>query len=202
MPKNINVHQAYKDAYGHIDTDASLTFGPFFTYAFLDDPFHLTFQLARHRFVSRILDGKSNVLEIGCQEGFTSLLFKNQFESLVSIDNNEQHISDAKKYALHHSSNLEFRLHDVITDELPENKFFDGAFTVDVLEHIDPSDQHIFISNIIKSLADSATLVIGIPSLEHQQFTSERNKIGHINCKTAEDLKLFCKSYYLSWNNI
>ena len=58
------------------------------------------------------------------------------------------------------------------------------------------TQENKFISSIVQSLTKEATFVIGIPSLEHQQYTSDMNKKGHINCKTAEELKAFCSKYF------
>jgi hypothetical protein len=31
--------------------------------------------------------------------------------------------------------------------------------------------------------------IIGMPSLESQQYTSQQSRMGHVNCKSAPDLK-------------
>ena len=53
-----------------------------------------------------------------------------------------------------------------------------------------------FMENILGSLDDNGTLIIGMPSLESQDYASIQSKIGHINCKSGDELKTFCKNYF------
>jgi SAM-dependent methyltransferase len=188
-------NSVYDLAYGNIPK-RSISLGPFTTNTLLSDPFHLSFQLARHRFTARMLNGCKSLLEVGCQEGFTSLLFAKSCETLLAIDNNPDHIADAKMYSQPWSNNIIFRCHDIIKEPLPEAGVFDGAFTIDTLEHIPKADEDVFIRRILSSLKPKGKLVIGIPSTEQQRFTSPQNKIGHINCKTFEELGDLCDAYF------
>ena len=75
-------------------------------------------------------------------------------------------------------------------------KLFDAAYSLDVLEHIDPNLENIFLTNIVQSLKPNSQLIIGMPSIESQQYASELSKVGHINCKTQPDLKLTMEKYF------
>ena len=80
----------------------------------------------------------------------------------------------------------------------PIDGTFDAAYSLDVLEHIDAKDEDRFLSNICQCLTDDAVAIIGMPSLESQTYASEGSKLGHVNCKTAPDLKALMEKYFRS----
>ncbi len=51
--------------------------------------------MARHRFVARVLAGYNSELEVGCRQGFTSLIAVRQFERLIAIGFFNEHIEAA-----------------------------------------------------------------------------------------------------------
>src|SRR5258708_7485960 len=59
---------------------------------------------------------------------------------------------------------------------------------LDVLEHIRPEDEDVFLGNMTAALEESGTLIIGMPSLESQPYASRLSK-GHVNCKSQPALK-------------
>jgi hypothetical protein len=75
---------------------------------------------------------------------------------------------------------------------------FDGAVSLDVFEHIDPAQEHLYLGNIARSLAERGVFVLGMPSLESQVYASPASKAGHINCKSGEDLRKVCQQHFHS----
>jgi cyclopropane fatty-acyl-phospholipid synthase-like methyltransferase len=73
---------------------------------------------------------------------------------------------------------------------------FDSAFALDVLEHIDMSEEDRFLRNVCLSLGNSATFICGMPSLESQAYASEASIKGHVNCKTGPQFKTFMSQYF------
>jgi 2-polyprenyl-3-methyl-5-hydroxy-6-metoxy-1,4-benzoquinol methylase len=112
---------------------------------------------------------------------------------VTAIDFDPVFIEDAKK-RLNPNWPLTLMVHDMLQGSVPGR--FDAAYSLDVLEHIDPSVEHIFIENILKSLNPNAPLIMGIPSIESQVHASPQSKAGHVNCKTGKDLKLFLERYF------
>lgn len=47
-----------------------------------------------------------------------------------------------------------------------------------------------------KRVRGGGALILGIPSLESQVYASEGSKMEHVNCKSGEDFKEFCKKYF------
>ena len=157
------------------------------------DPRRLTFLLSRYKFVSKMLDGYANVLEVGCGDGFGGTLVADTVEHLVGMDFDPLFIENATNLRTE-SDNRSFIFHDIL--EAPLKNRFDAAYSLDVLEHISKEEESLFMENILGSLDDNGTLIIGMPSLESQDYASIQSKIGHINCKSGDELKTFCKNYF------
>jgi 2-polyprenyl-3-methyl-5-hydroxy-6-metoxy-1,4-benzoquinol methylase len=166
------------------------------SWAWHDDPKRLAFTTSRYKFVSKMLSGKMNVLEVGCGDGFGSRIVAEEVNKLTCIDFDPRFISSAKEVSSK-KREIEYIEHNIIS--MPMNNKFDSAFSLDVLEHISPKEENIFIENIKKSLTNNGVLIVGCPSLESQKYASKYSKLGHINCKTQEDLKIFLKKYF---NNV
>ncbi len=154
----------------------------------------LGFTAAKHKFVGRMFQGFDNVLEIGCMDGFGSLLVSEFVKQLVSIDFYIPHIEQAKKYIAPNTTNVEFIGHDFLDG--PVNNNFDGCFSLDVLEHIAPEQEHIFLKNVISSLNSKGVFIVGMPSLESQTYASEANRFSHINCKSGHDFSKLMEKYF------
>jgi 2-polyprenyl-3-methyl-5-hydroxy-6-metoxy-1,4-benzoquinol methylase len=73
---------------------------------------------------------------------------------------------------------------------------FDGVFALDVLEHIRPDDEDIFLKNMITSLESHGVALLGMPSLESQPYASPISRTGHVNCKGMPDFKSTMQRYF------
>lgn len=174
-----------------------LSLPPVVSYGILRDPRQVGFRFARHKFVVKMIGDKSSILEIGCQEGFTSLMVGRYVKRLLSVDFYEQHIADAKKYIQPFLENVEFRVHDILKGPvLDGEKLFDAGFCMDVFEHIPKQFEENFFKNVCDSLKDHAPFILGIPSLESQLYASKASRLGHVNCKTGEEFKMLCERYF------
>jgi 2-polyprenyl-3-methyl-5-hydroxy-6-metoxy-1,4-benzoquinol methylase len=158
------------------------------------DPKLMGFILARYKFVAKMLESFENVLEIGCQEGFGSMIVAHSVRNLVAIDFYKPYIESCLNRLGNNAENIEFRGYDILDGAIKEN--FDAAFALDVIEHIDPQDEEIFMTNVSASLSENGVFIIGSPSLESQHYASTSSKIGHINCKTGQQLRDFCKRFF------
>jgi len=150
-----------------------------------DDPKRLGFTLARYKFAAKMLQGCPRVLEIGCGDGFATRIVAQHVGHVTAVDWDATFIADAT--ARQHPANVEFRVHDMAQCRLSGR--FDGAYALDVLEHITPATEDAFIGNVCHSLKLTGTLVIGMPSLESQRYACAGSIRGHVNCKTDEQLR-------------
>lgn len=159
----------------------------------LQDPKLIGFIAARHKVVSKFLGGK-RVLEVGCQEGFGTLFVSPYVSEITSIDFFPPFIDGFKNHTLPHLRNCSLLQHDILSG--PLHPHFEGAFALDVLEHIDPLLEDLFWRNCADSLMSDGIFIIGMPSIESQVYASEASRNGHVNCKTGEALRSDALRYF------
>lgn len=173
---------------------ANVTLGSNTTAVLLSDPKLLGFTAAKHKFVGKMFEGYGKVLEVGCMDGYGSLIVSAFVKSLTAVDFYASHIEQAKRYIAPHCKNVDFVGHDILDGPLSND--FDGCFALDVLEHLDPAQEDLFLRNIQVSLREQGVFIVGVPSLESQAYASAANKAAHINCKTGSDLKTLMERYF------
>ena len=159
----------------------------------IDDPRHLVFVLSRYKFIAKMLSGKTSVLEVGCADAFGTHLVLQEVPRVTAIDFDPIFIEDVRKRMPPYRQ-FETRVHDMLLG--PVEGTFDGAYALDVIEHIPKANEETFIKNIARSLTPTGVAIIGSPSLDSQRYASEGSKEGHINCKTAPELKAGLLKYF------
>jgi hypothetical protein len=150
------------------------------------DPKRTLFTLARYKFVAKMLTGRESVLEVGCADAFGTRIVQQAVGKLTATDFDPVFIADVQERMNPHWAFDAF-VHDMLTG--PVKGVFDGAYALDVLEHIRKADEERFINNIVASLSDTGVLILGLPSLESQIYASPQSEVGHVNCKSGEELK-------------
>ena len=158
-----------------------------------EDPKRLIFTLSRYKFVSKMFNGIDSVLEIGCGDGFGSKIVNQTVKNLTISDYDPLFI-DRFNADLNTKSDIKAVTHDFLEKEFA--KSVDAIYSLDVLEHIHPEKEHLFISNCVKSLKKDGALIFGMPSLESQLHASPASKEGHVNCKSGNDFKECMEKYF------
>lgn len=152
------------------------------------DPKRLGFTLARYKFVSKMVEGFDNVLEVGCGDAWASRVVKQAVNRLVVSDYDKSFV-DSAKAGCSDDWPMEYMVQDFT--QAPCAEKFDAIYLLDVFEHISPSIESAFLKNIQASLVDNGVCIIGCPSLQSQSLIAvEKRDPGHINCKTGVDLRL------------
>jgi 2-polyprenyl-3-methyl-5-hydroxy-6-metoxy-1,4-benzoquinol methylase len=158
-----------------------------------EDPKRLLFVLSRYKFAARMLSGSKRVLEVGCGDGWPIRIVLQEVEEIHGIDIDPLFIEDIEA-RVDPKWPFKFFIHDILSG--PLKPIYDAAYSLDVLEHITPENEHKFIKNIVASLSNKGILLIGTPSLQSQIYASQGSRIGHINCKTAQQLKVLLNFYF------
>lgn len=151
-----------------------------------EDPKRLVFTLARYKFVAKMLKGRRSVLEIGCGDAFGSRIVRQEVEGLTVTDFDPLFIQDALD-RMTPPWIFEALVHDILAGPVPGS--FEGAYSLDVMEHIPSRFEDRYLNNIKTSLTPHGVLIVGMPSLESQSHASPASKDGHVNCKNGEDLR-------------
>jgi 2-polyprenyl-3-methyl-5-hydroxy-6-metoxy-1,4-benzoquinol methylase len=158
-----------------------------------DDPKRLLFVLSRYKFAAKMLRGRRRVLEVGCADAFGTRIVRQEVGSVVAVDFDRVFIDDAQSRADSRWP-VEYRVHDML--EGPVEGPFDGAYSLDVIEHIDVRNEDRFIANIAGSLTPQGVLIVGSPSLESQEHASPQSKEGHVNCKSEASLRALMERHF------
>ncbi len=157
------------------------------------DPKLLLFTMARYKFVAKMLSGKQRVLEVGSGDAFESRIVVQEVGSLCAVDFDPIFIKDAEE-RMDERWGFECRVHDILSG--PVEGPFDAAYALDVLEHISPESEKLFMENVVGSLVEQGVLIIGMPTIQSQAYASEISKRGHVNCKDHKDLRDLMQKYF------
>jgi 2-polyprenyl-3-methyl-5-hydroxy-6-metoxy-1,4-benzoquinol methylase len=185
----------YEELFEKTAAQAAETLGAHYNYSWKTDPRRMLFAFSRYKFVSKMFEGFNRVLEVGCGDASATRLVQQTVNEVVVTDFDQVFISDIEERQ-QPNWRLDARVHDMLSG--PMNESFKGIYSLDVLEHIEKSDEDLFLLNICKSLEDHGSLIIGMPSIESQTYASEGSKIGHVNCKSGPELRDLLKKYFHS----
>lgn len=187
--------EAFKIASSYqFDTD-SISLGPWTSYSLLEDPKHMCFVLARYKFCAKMLQGKKDILEIGCGDGFGIPIVAQDARSVLGIDVDDRLI-EGNSRRLAKIKNIKFEKMS-ICDEVP-SKQFDGVYSVDVIEHLDPPLERRFLKNSIKCLKNDGVYIIGSPNITANKYATPRSRVQHINLKGHKELKQLLDKHFLN----
>lgn len=162
-----------------------------------EDPKRLLFVLSRYKFVSKLIAGRPNALEIGCADAFATRLIRQVVPNVLATDIDPIFIDDClAREKADGPWPISYRVHDIV--KAPMDQQFSAVFSLDVFEHIPPQFERDYIKNVRGSMTDDGVLIVGIPSLESQAYASPVSKEGHVNCKSGEPFRALFQEYFHS----
>jgi len=172
--------------------------------AWYDDPRRLAFTFARYKFVSKMFSGFGDVLEVGCGDGFPARIVQQEVERLTVTDFDPLFIADLKSRMVDGWEFAGAFTHDMLAAPVPGQ--YDGIYALDVLEHIAPEKEIAFLTNMIAGLREHGSMIIGMPTIESQNYASPQSKAGHVNCQSLPTLRdgmrrFFNNVYMFSMND-
>lgn len=154
------------------------------SYRWINEPRGVLFMLARYKFVAKMLEGYGHVQEVGCGDGFGARIVRPAVGRLTCIDIDPMMIDSARE----HQGKF-----DIIFRHTDEVLPSDAIYSLDVMEHIETVESVRWLGR----LAGAAPMVIiGMPSLESQQYASPLSRDNHINCMTGPSLKACMKEHF------
>lgn len=167
--------------------------GPWTSYSLMNDPKHMAFVLSRYKFCAKMLEGRDFVVEIGLGDGFGVPIMAQAVGHLHCIDWDERNVEGCKR-RLKHLKNVSFEVADLNHSTLAVQA--DAAYSIDVIEHLNPSEEGRFMENILNFLKLSSVLLTGTPNLTANEYASERSRVQHINLKSQKTLKELTQKYF------
>lgn len=183
----------YSMLYDTIEKHGITKFGVMINESWNEDPRRTLFTLARYKFVAKMLTGRSKVLEIGCADAFGTRLVQQTVEQVTAVDLDPVFIEDVHA-RMDPLWPMEAFVHDMLEGPVPGR--YDAIYSLDVLEHIVPENEAVFLEHAVASLDEHGTMIIGMPSLESQTYAGPQSRLGHVNCKSGKDLKALLERYF------
>ncbi len=159
-----------------------------------DDPRRLVFLLSRYKFVSKMIGRYRRVLEVGCGDAFGVRLLLQEGAEVCAVDFDPVFVRDIRA-RMDPRWSFTCRRHDIL-DGPVEDRAFDAAYSLDVLEHIAPEDEDRYMRHVSASLTDEGVFIVGTPSAASQVHASPPSRAGHVNCKDGEGLRGLMSRYY------
>ncbi len=159
------------------------------SYRWANDLRTVLFMMARYKFVSKMLAGYQNVLEVGCADAFGSRIVRQTVGKLTALDIDGQMIGDAKK-----RTSPKWDILYIMGDmNAFHDERYDALYCLDVLEHVLPIEEGPFLAMAAKL---APVCIIGMPSLESQVYASKLSRENHVNTKTEDGLRDTCLKFY------
>ena len=175
-----------------------ITLGPWTSFSILSDPKHVGFVLSRYKFVSKMLAGKSTILEIGCGDGVGSPIIASitNVKQIHCIDWDERNIDGNSARYSFLSDKVKFVKHNINEQSYLSAGKFESAFMIDVIEHVEPKLEKQFMENICSSLNNDGVLITGTPNIFASEWASPQSAAQHINLKSQESLSELMNNYF------
>ncbi len=193
MTAEQTVEPQYQDCLALRDSQGLTPLGLMTNHTWQVDPKRLVFTLARYKFVSKMLSGQASVVEIGSADAFGSRIVRQEVKRLLVTDFDPVFIDDVRA-RMDPQWNFECEVHNIL--QAPFSQRFDGAYALDVIEHIPVDEEDGFMRNVVDSLNEHGVLILGSPSLQSQRYASELSRAGHVNCKDAPEFKALMQRYF------
>ena len=172
-----------------------VTMGPWTSHIWRTDPRHLGFLLARYKFCSKLLMGKSEVLEVGCGDGFGTPVVLQTVQRVHGVDFEPLVLGEAQKHMqAEFAGRCSFSVHDMLQGPVPGK--YDAAYALDVIEHIPAAAEARFLSNICASLKPNSVCILGTPNIHASKHASAASAEGHINLKSSETLRELLSTFF------
>jgi len=169
----------------------TITLGNHWSYNLRNDPKRLAFVLSRYKFSSKMCRRDSTVLELGCSEGIGVPILSEFATGYTGVDMDKDAIDCA-------TVNWPQGKVRFINDDFLGKQYgtFDAVISLDVIEHIDPSIEHLFFKTVYDNIDIDGIAIIGTPNVTSSPYASSASQSGHINLFDYSRLKNTMRSLF------
>ena len=183
--------EIWKRVKASVDEDQHFVLGPYFAQQALETPRHILFTLARYKFAVKMLapGSASSVLELGCGEGFGTLMLAEGGNDVTGIDFDEAAVEHAQAHI--DIPNCRFLHGDILGKTYGT---FDAVVSMDVVEHIEKERENEYLETLVGNLEPHGIAVVGTPNETASRYASKGSEIGHVNLFTADRLDAFLRA--------
>ena len=188
-----SAQEAYREGTDYQFETPEISLGPWTSYSLRHDPKHMAFVLARYKFCAKMMQGKPVVMEVGSGDGLGLPLIAQQAERVYAVDW-DQRLLDGNARRLAHLDNVIY-LHIDLNTDAPDVAV-DGVCMIDVIEHLEPAREAVFMEHVVACVKLDGVLVTGTPNITASQYASPRSEAQHINLKSMESLRELMLRYF------
>lgn len=177
-----------KEIWGNVKDllgNKQIRLGQHWSYNLYNDPKRLAFVLSRYKFAAKMGSKGRRVLELGCSEGIGAPILSEFATSYMGIDMDRTAIETARRNWA--NNRIKFIKGDFLGKIFG---IFDTVVSLDVIEHINPSNEQLFFETIYNNLEEDGIGIVGTPNATAAVYASATSKAGHANLFDAERLKL------------
>lgn len=187
------------DIYGNLQKESELKLGNYYSYQFINSRRHLLYTISRYKFAMKMIGDNKKILELGCNEGIGTYFLseyssKSKGGGVTGVDFDENSIHWAKEQEI--LKDIDFKNDNFLGKVYGS---FNAIVSFDVIEHIYPENENLFMETVIKNLLDDGIFIVGTPSLESQQYSNKDIMGAHVNVYTGERLRDTLNQYF---NNV
>lgn len=177
--------------FGTIQEGHPVTLGPYYSYQIKHSPRRLIFMMSYYKFAAKMIGSGKRVLELGCNEGFGTLYLGEFAQEVKGVDFDERAIEWADKMRVNDNTHF---LHDDFLGK--DYGSFDAVVSIDVIEHIYPENEAMYLDTVVNNLAHDGIAVIGTPNEAGQKFANPDISGAHVNLYTGDRLVTSLSRYF------
>jgi len=191
--KSKGIKEIYDKSTHYQFKQPAIALGPWTSYSLVNDPKHICFVLSRYKFCAKMLENKENVMEVGVGDGLGLPIIAKFIDHIYAVDWDKR-LLDSNVCRLKHLKNVTY-LHVDLNKTSPDIKV-DGALMIDVIEHLEPDKEAVFMKNIVHCLKPNGVLIVGTPNITASLYATKGSEISHINLKSMETLRELTEKYF------
>jgi len=185
------------EAIQRMNASEGFALGPINGESLLKDPKHLSFVLSRYKFAGKMFRRCETILDAGCGEGLGVLTYLAETPARITAIDFDQ---DQIRYCQEHIEPLcrervSFERHDLVSGPVG-SAAFDGFSCIDVIEHLHPEDEALFLKHCAASLKTGGVAIWGTPNLHASAYAGPRSQVGHINLFDPERFTSTLENHY------
>jgi 2-polyprenyl-3-methyl-5-hydroxy-6-metoxy-1,4-benzoquinol methylase len=190
--KNEEVEKEIWERKGGTSKDKPTTLGPIYSYQFQHTPRKFLFSLSRYKFAHKMIGPGRSILELGCGDGTgLSFLYQESKQECCGVDFDPVAIDWANKNFA--SEHLRFHCEDFFGKKYGS---FGGVICFDVIAHVYPKHEGIFMQTVLDNLDDQGVFVVGTPNIEADRFVKEQFRGINVNKFSAERLVALLSKHF------